>query len=138
MFRRGQLPEPQRGREGQPREQGLREGVRGERTDNGGYQGSRRTHGQMAIKMFEESAAGNHVIERPTNYQQHFSQASPDAARVRPDEGCVSGTPACNKQKRCQPGGHISAQKNTTKCSFGSRTEVDRAARRDEQSARTW
>jgi len=37
MFRRGQLPEAQRGREGPPRKQGLRGSVCGERTDKGGY-----------------------------------------------------------------------------------------------------
>jgi len=43
MLRRGQLPEAQGGSEGPPREQGLRGSVCGERTDKGGYQGSRRT-----------------------------------------------------------------------------------------------
>ena len=67
--------------------------------------------GQRAEKTFEESAAGNHVLQRSTKHQEHFSQASPDAAHVRPDEGCVSGAAACSVQKRCQPGGHFSAQK---------------------------
>jgi len=64
--------------------------------------------------MFKESAACNHVLERPTTHQQHFSHASSDAARVRPDEAGVSGVPACSIQKRCQPRIHFSAQKHNT------------------------
>jgi len=60
-----------------------REAVKDHLVNEGGCQGSRRTlDGQRAGKTFEESATGSHVLQRPSKHPEHFSQASPDAARV--------------------------------------------------------